>query len=105
MKIELCDGKYVLKSDAYCMWIAKSRKSEETGTEYDENISGYHPTLGSLIDGMMRKAALGSGAESLQALRRDIEAVADDLKRSVGDLEKYFAAARKKDKSPSKKSL
>jgi hypothetical protein len=31
MTIELCNGKYILKSDAYCMWLSQIKISKDTG--------------------------------------------------------------------------
>jgi hypothetical protein len=93
MKIDLCGGKYTLKSDAYCMWIAENRIAEKTGTEYEENVSGYHPNLESLISGLIRKRILLSEAETLEELKRDIDDVTRDLTDSVSEIKGFFASA------------
>ena len=90
MKINLCGGKYTLKSDAYCMWIAENKVSEKTGAEYEENVSGYHPNLERLIAGLFRKRILLSEAETLEELKQDMDDIARDLTRAVSDIKGFF---------------
>jgi SpoVK/Ycf46/Vps4 family AAA+-type ATPase len=96
MRIELSGGKYVLKSDAHCMWLAKNKTAKETGKEYEDNISGYHPTLGGLIDSTLRKRILLSEAETLAELRNETEAAARELKEVFGELEKVLSVSLRK---------
>jgi hypothetical protein len=104
MKIDLCDGKYTLKSDAHCMWISEIKINKKTGAEYEENISGYHPTFESLIASLFRKRILLSEAETLEALGRDIDVAARDLKEIVAELKEFFAATSSESNNRKKRS-
>jgi SpoVK/Ycf46/Vps4 family AAA+-type ATPase len=93
MRIELSGGKYVLKSDAHCMWLAKNKTAKGTLKEYEDNISGYHATLGGLIESVLRKRILLSEAETLAELRSETEAAARELKKAFCELEKVLSAS------------
>jgi hypothetical protein len=85
MTIELCNGKYILKSDAYCMWLSQIKIAKDTGKPYEENVSGYHGTFEGLINALMRRKILLSEAETLAELKNDIERIGDELKGLVSE--------------------
>jgi hypothetical protein len=91
MRIELCGGKYVLKSDAMQMWLVEIKTSKEKGTEYEESVCGYHPTLESLLAAVFRRRILLSEAETLKELARDIADATRELEGLVAELDGVFA--------------
>jgi hypothetical protein len=85
MTIELCNGKYVLKSDAYCVWIAEVKTAKDTGKPYEENVSGYHGTFEGLIGALLRRKILLSETQTLDELKRDIERIGSELRVLVSE--------------------
>jgi hypothetical protein len=83
--IELCNGKYILKSDAYCMWLTEVKTAKGTGRTYEENVSGYHGSFEQLIGALLRRKILLSEAKTLDELKNDIERIGDELKGLVSE--------------------
>jgi hypothetical protein len=85
MNIELAGGKYILKSDTYCMWLAEANTAKDTGKAYEENVSGYHGTFEGLIGALLRRKILLSETQTLDELKRDIERIGSELRVLVSD--------------------
>lgn len=71
MKIKL-DERHTLISDQYCCWIEETRHSDKKGTDYPVRVSGYCNTVDQALESCIDRKLLGSDAESIEELLRQI---------------------------------
>lgn len=76
MKIRV--GKYILRSDPYCMWIDEEY-TQKNGKTATKRVGGYSPTLTTLLSSFRQKKVLSSDAESLEELIEVLRAVMTDM--------------------------
>lgn len=86
MKIMLTD-RHELNSDNYCCWIEEKRISKD-GKEYGVRVTGYCSTVERLFADYANKAFMGSNAETIKDLSRDLE----DLKTEMAAMAKGLEA-------------
>lgn len=76
-------GKYILKSDALCMWIEEKRKGKTKDgkeTETTKRVTGYAVTFEMLINSFMQRKIRASEAECVQELLEDMAVIEEDMK-------------------------
>jgi len=76
MKIRV--GKYILRSDPYCMWIDEEYE-QKNGKTAVKRVAGYSPTLTTLLRSFRQKKVLSSDAESLDELIEALRLVMTDM--------------------------
>lgn len=76
MKIRV--GKYILRSDPYCMWIDEEYE-QKNGKTAVKRVAGYSPTLTTLLRSFRQKKVLSSDAESLEELIEALRLVMTDM--------------------------
>ena len=71
-------GKYILRSDPYCMWIDEvyTQKNGKTATK---RVAGYSPTLTTLLSNFRQKEFRSSDAESIEELIEALRAIMTDM--------------------------
>jgi hypothetical protein len=94
MRTELNGGRYVLKSDQFCVW-AEEVKTAKNGNEYERRVSGYYGTVSELVDGMMRQKILLSEATTLAELKSDVENIRRELLDFVESISRDFRRVRR----------
>jgi hypothetical protein len=76
MKIRV--GKYILRSDPYCMWIDEEYE-QKNGKTAVKRVAGYSPTLTTLLKSFRQHKVLSSDAESLEELIEALRLVMTDM--------------------------
>lgn len=76
MKIRV--GKYILRSDPYCMWIDEEYE-QKNGKTAVKRVAGYSPTLATLLRSFRQHKVLSSDAESLEELIEALRLVMTDM--------------------------
>lgn len=76
MKIRV--GKYILRSDPYCMWIDEEYE-QKNGKTAVKRVAGYSPSLTTLLRSFRQKKVLSSDAESLDELIEALRLVMTDM--------------------------
>lgn len=76
MKIRV--GKYILRSDPYCMWIDEEYE-QKNGKTAVKRVAGYSPTLTTLLRSFRQHKVLSSDAESLEELIETLRLVMTDM--------------------------
>ncbi len=76
MKIRV--GKYILRSDPYCMWIDEEYE-QKNGKTAVKRVAGYSPTLTTLLRSFRQHKVLSSDAESLEELIEALRLVMTDM--------------------------
>lgn len=76
MKIRV--GKYILRSDPYCMWIDEEYE-QKNGKTAVKRVAGYSPSLTTLLRSFRQKKVLSSDAESLEELIEALRLVMTDM--------------------------
>lgn len=77
MRIKL-DKKHILCSDKYCCWLVKTVEGENG--PYELRVSGYHWDLNSLVEKHIDGKVMGSDAETLQALAKDLADIKNEVR-------------------------
>lgn len=80
--MEIKIGKYIMKSDQYCMWI----EEEYEGKDKDDNpklayrrVAGYSMNFEQLMKSFCEHKFRGSGASDLRELLKDLAQIQDDM--------------------------
>lgn len=76
MKIRV--GKYILRSDPYCMWIDEEYE-QKNGKTAVKRVAGYSPMLTTLLRSFRQHKVLSSDAESLEELIEALRLVMTDM--------------------------
>lgn len=76
MNIEI--GKYVLKSDQFCMWIEEAYKTKKGETGY-RRVTGYVTTPQRLLESFRDTKVKGSDAETVEKLLDVLRAAFDSM--------------------------
>jgi len=76
MKIRV--GKYILRSDPYCMWIDEEYE-QKNGKTAVKRAAGYSPSLTTLLRSFRQKKVLSSDAESLEELIEALRLIMTDM--------------------------
>lgn len=76
MKIRV--GKYMLRSDPYCMWIDEEYE-QKNGKTAVKRVAGYSPTLTTLLRSFRQHKVLSADAESLEELIEALRLVMTDM--------------------------
>lgn len=76
MKIRV--GKYILRSDPYCMWIDEEYE-QKNGKTAVKRVAGYSPSLTTLLRSFRQKKVLSADAESLEELIEALRLVMTDM--------------------------
>lgn len=79
--MEIRVGKYILRSDGYCMWIeeeyigkdAKGREKKAT-----RRVTGYASSIENLIRQFVEHKHKANGADTMTKLIRELKQIADD---------------------------
>ena len=79
MRIEL-DDKHVLCSDKWCCWVMEKRIEKKTGKPYEFRITGYFHSFEQLVLDHFNQKIIGSDAESIKELAREVKAAKEELK-------------------------
>lgn len=87
--MEIRCGRYLLKSDPYCMWIDEEYKSTKTGKTATRRVAGYARTLDALTKDFCERRFRNNEAANMKELLKILEQTLDD----VSELRK--TAARK----------
>lgn len=93
MQIELCDGKYILNSDAYCYWMEqlivpeKPKKNNEARKPYKVRCSGYGASLESVLSSFVNRKIGVSSADSVEKLMKELKAIRKEIKQIGKELE------------------
>ena len=84
-------GKYILRSDPYCLWIEEEYK-QQNGKTASKRVAGYATSLSNLMRQFGEAKLLGSNAETLEQLISDLrDVMADMIKLNEAAVEKRFA--------------
>lgn len=81
MEIEV--GKYIMKSDNYCLWIEEkieNKKNTAKNKYRYVRVAGYCTSFASLMRSFTEKQVLGSDAESISELLTDLERIEAHIK-------------------------
>ena len=78
-------GKYILRSDSYCLWIEEEYQQKD-GKTASKRVAGYAWNLDNLIRQFSEKRVYGSDAET-------IEQLISDMRDVMSDMTKFNAAA------------
>lgn len=93
MNIEI--GKYVLKSDQFCMWIEEAYKTKKGEIAY-RRVTGYVTTPQRLLESFRDTKVKGSGAETIEELLDALRAAFDSiLELDKATTEQNFALVKK----------
>lgn len=84
-------GKYILKSDALCMWIEEKRNGKTKDgkeTETTKRVTGYATNFETLINSFMQRKIRASEAECVQELLEDMAVIEEDMKHIADSIGK-----------------
>lgn len=85
-------GKYILRSDPYCLWIEEEYIQEKNGKTASKRVAGYATSLSNLMRQFAEAKLLGSDAETMEQLISDLrDVMADMIKLNEAAVEKRFA--------------
>lgn len=91
--MEITVGKYTIHSDARCMWITKSvktqKKSNTKHEETDLKVAGYVNTIDSLYEDFVANAYRGSDARNVEKVLKDIDSAAKAAVKLIKAARKY----------------
>ena len=93
--MEIKRGDYILRSDAFCVWIdhvVEITKGANKGKLTTTNVSGYYPTFTMLAEGFASKELRKSDAKSMVRLCEQVKKVEQQLARQT---EKWLEAEEK----------
>ena len=85
-------GKFIIRSDAYCMWIDEEYTGKTRGGEeklYTRQVAGYVRNFEQLLENFLEKRMRGSDA-------RDVEAVLKEFAKCEGELRGLIKGMKKK---------
>lgn len=77
MKIRV--GKYILRSDPYCLWIEEEYIQEKSGKTASKRIAGYASSLSNLMRQFSEAKLCGSDAETIEQLISDLRDIMADM--------------------------
>lgn len=84
-------GKYILRSDPYCLWIEEEYIQEKNGKTASKRVAGYATSLSNLMRQFAEAKLLGSDAETMEQLISDLrDVLADMIKLNDAAVEKRF---------------
>ena len=88
-------GKYIFRSDQYCMWI-EEEYTQKNGEIASKRVAGYAWNIDNLMRQFSESKVYGSDAESIQQLIRVLRDVMKDLARlNEAALEQGFSKMEK----------
>lgn len=101
MKIIL-DKKHTLYSDSSNIWITRktipTKKDGTLGNEVEEQISGYHADLDSLLNSMRWRKIRGCNVKSIEALAEEIKSIDKEIVKFSKEISKFVKDSRKGEK-------
>ena len=71
-------GKYILRSDPYCMWVEEEYE-QKNGKTASKRIAGYAWSLDNLLRQFSEKKLYSSDAETVEQLISDLREVMSDM--------------------------
>lgn len=84
-------GKYILRSDPYCLWI-EEEYTQQNGKMASKRVAGYATSLSNLMRQFAEAKLYGSDAETMEQLISDLrDVMADMIKLNEAAVEKRFA--------------
>lgn len=79
MRIKL-DDRHVLCSDKYCCWCMKEVEKEDGSGTYEIRVSGFHRNFEDLVESYLEKQVVGSDAESIKELAKELKALKQEVR-------------------------
>lgn len=81
-------GDYTLCIDRYCMWVVQKKKSQKTGEDYEDRVTGYFGNLGDVLEDLIKTAK----SEDCKTIKAAIERIkkAEDAALQVAQAYKEY---------------
>lgn len=80
--MEIRVGKYIMKSDFYCMWIEEEYEGKDKKGNvktYTRRVAGYSMNFDQLMKSFCEHKYRGSGAEDLRDLLKELAQIQEDM--------------------------
>lgn len=100
--MEIKQGKYILKSDKFCLWIEEEYKSQDEKTKgktMTRRVAGYCVSLSRLLDDFVEKKLKDNDAKSMEEVIKILDKTSKEVKQiAKAAAEGNFRVVRHKEK-------
>ena len=81
--MEIKVGKYIMKSDKFCLWLEEEYESQDDKTKgklMTKQVAGYCCSFENLLNDFVDKQIKGSDAKSIKELLKVLKQTTEDIK-------------------------